>query len=165
MDFVAKDNSYKSNHGIKLNNEINDILDTYLQEGLIKNYKKEPKYSCCKGGKKQFNPDFEIQLQSGQIVIVDNTTTVRSDRIKQKQWDALGVKTYFNSINEAVLYFVVIPDIEELMNLKNGQREVNLYQKEKSKILDKKYFSMIDNVLQKKELLNILKTNNISIIL
>lgn len=60
----------------------------------------EPRYNHPDTTYQQFSPDFEIELNNGEIIIIDNTTTARHDRFKQKQWDAYGVKEHFKAKNK-----------------------------------------------------------------
>ena len=98
------DNSFKSTNGNALNKYVEQILTEYASLGYIKKFIKEPKYRMPGFEQTQFNPDFEITLLDSSIIVIDNTTTIRSDRMKQKQWDSFGVKAYFESIGETILY-------------------------------------------------------------
>ena len=75
-------------------------------------------------------------------------TTMRSDRNKEKQWDALGIKNYFKGEISVV---VVLPD--ELV-----ETELGHYGREKRKIRQKGYFSAIDEICLLSELSRVLRT-------
>lgn len=115
MDSIQQlDNSLKSQNGNCLNKHVEQLLIECLSKGYIKEYRKEPKYQAIGFEQSQFNPDFEITLKDGSIIVIDNTTSIRSDRMKQKQWDALGIKSCFEYNGETILTYVVIPDKENL---------------------------------------------------
>lgn len=151
------DNSLKSTNGNTLNKYIGDKLLEFVSLGYINGFIREPKYTMPGYEHPQFNPDFEITLLDGSIIIIDNTTTVRSDRIKQKQWDSFGIKSYFTSINESILYYVVIPDKENLGSKQTNSTEIKMYLNYKDNIISGKIYSAIDDILQLSELFDQLK--------
>lgn len=144
-------NSAKSSHGYSLNKKLQTILRDLLAENKIKNFYPEPRYNHPSKVQKQFSPDGEITLLNGKIIVYDNTTTVRHDRLKQKLWDAYGTKKYFQSLNMEIKYFVIIPDQMSQKELKHALRE-------KAKLNDTEYFSTIDDIITIEELLSIITT-------
>lgn len=158
MNTYTESNSAKSKNGNTLNSIVNNLLIQAYESNKIKDFKKEPRYSFPKHTYKQFSPDFEITLNDYSIIIIDNTTTARHDRFKQKQWDALGIKTHFISINKSVKYYVVLPDNNCIGNDKTRNYEIKNYLHEKKKNSSSSYFSMIDDIIQLSDLVNILNT-------
>lgn len=151
------DNSFKSTNGNALNKYVEQILIEYALLGYIKKFIKEPKYRMPGFEQTQFNPDFEITLLDGSIIVIDNTTTIRSDRMKQKQWDSFGVKAYFESIGETILSYVVIPNKEDLGSEDTNSTEIKMYLNYRENLLSGRIYSAIDDVLQISELLDQIK--------
>lgn len=155
---MKKSNSKKSRNGYDLNNHVKSILLNKLNNNEVKNYIYEPKYNFPGYEKSQFSPDGEITLNSDTIIIIDNTTSARHDRFKQKQWDAYGVKKHFSMFypNKKVVYYIVLPDKDNLGNSKNKDVEYNNYLREKAKFNNENYYSEVDDIIQVSDLLKII---------
>ena len=110
--YAIADNRAKSRHG----SDFESVIESELRQYSL-NYRSQPKYG------NQFNPNFEI-VTTDKIYIIDCTTTARSDRLKQKQFDAHGVKLILKS--KSVEFFVVIKNIEG--------RETNHFSRAKKRI-------------------------------
>lgn len=149
-------NSAKSQNGNDMNAEVKGILNNLKREGTIKSFRCEPRYAHPSTSYEQFSPDFEITLNNDNIIIIDNTTTARHDRFKQKQWDASGVKQYFESKNIDVKYYVVLPNNDVIGNDSTRQREIQNYLNEKTKVNSGTYFSKIDDIIQVCDLIRII---------
>lgn len=153
-----KSNSKKSKHGYNLNKHLKDLLENKLLKNEIKSYTYEPKYNFPGYKNMQFSPDGEIVLNDNTVIIIDNTTSARHDRFKQKQWDAYGVKQYFNkyypTIN--VKYYIILPDNNHLGNTQNKDKEYKNFLREKSKLNSKNYYSEVDDIMQISDLLKII---------
>lgn len=148
-------NSGKSNKGYSFNFEVKEILLKLLEKHFIKSYTYEPRYKFPGYEKEQFSPDGEIILNDNKIIIIDNTTSIRHDRLKQKQWDAHGIKKYY-SINypfSEIEYYVIIPNID---NIDNTDTEMKNIIREKNKIFSSYYYSEIDNILHISELIDLI---------
>ena len=103
-------NAAKSSHGNSFNKIVEQLFLSLLENKKIKKFISEPRYNYPDKQKKQFSPDGEITLLNGGLIIFDNTTSIRHDRLKQKLWDAYGTKEHFKSKNINIKYYVVIPD-------------------------------------------------------
>lgn len=160
MDISNESNSAKSQNGNDLNALVKSLLVECNRRNLIKDFEYEPRYAHPTTTYPQFSPDFEITLNDNSIIIIDNTTTARHDRFKQKQWDAFGVKEYFRYQNKNVKYYVVLPDNDYIGNTSTRRKEINNYLNEKTKVTSGNYFSMIDDVIQLSDLINIIKNSN-----
>ena len=145
----SESNTAKSINGSLFNKIVRQAIEKLLAEQKIKFFVNEPRYNFPFKQKKQFSPDGEITLLNNRIIIYDNTTTIRHDRLKQKLWDAYGVKEHFNAKDIQVRYFVVIPDILSVKETRNALNE-------KNKINDLQYYSSIDDIITLAELLNII---------
>lgn len=154
-----KSNSKKSRNGYNLNRDIKKIFLNKLENNEIKNYIYEPKYNFPGYEKSQFSPDGEITLNNDTVVIIDNTTSARHDRFKQKQWDAYGIKKHFSTFypDKTVFYYIVLPDKENLGNSNNKEREHQNYLREKAKFNNENYYSEVDDIVQVSDLINIIE--------
>lgn len=150
-------NSSKSRNGNKLNKNIEKMLKKAENDKLIKSYKAEPRYNYPGYTKKQFSPDFEITLMDNSKIVIDNTTSARHDRFKQKQWDANGIKAYFEEKDIEINYYIVLPNDDELGGDDTREKEIENYQREKDKIANGKYFSAVDDIIQVNDLIRIIK--------
>lgn len=157
MNFFNETNSAKSQNGSDLNALVKELLNNYLSKNYIKSFVYEPRYNHPSTPYKQFSPDFEIELNNGDTIIIDNTTTARHDRFKQKQWDAYGVKTHFSNKGKSVGYFVVLPNDDCIGNDNSRDKEIRNVELEQSKVRGGSYFSMIDDVIQLNDLISIIE--------
>ena len=157
---MKNSNSKKSKNGYDLNKNIKDILLNKLENNKIKNYIYEPKYNFPGYEKSQFSPDGEITLHDDTVLIIDNTTSARHDRFKQKQWDAYGVKKHFSIFypEKKVIYYIVLPDKENLGTSRNKEREHRNYLRERAKFNSENYYSEVDDILQVSDLIKIINT-------
>lgn len=154
MEFQT--NSAKSLHGSNLNSLIKDLLMQHKEASKIKDFKTEPRYSFPNHDEKQFSPDFEITLNNGDIIVIDNTTTARHDRFKQKQWDANGIKKYYLDKGINIKYYVILPDDDVIGNENSRAKEIRNYHHEKTKITNPHYYSMVDDIIQVSNFVGIL---------
>lgn len=151
-------NKEKSKSGNDFNKEMNTILLDYIDNGLISNYCCEPRLTIPGYSYEQFRPDFKIETNNNTIIFIDNTKTVRGDRIKQKQWDAMGVKQSFSNTDNNVLYFVVVPPKSRIGHADTREKEINNVIHERTKIKNPNYFSKIDDILFLDEFLDVIKS-------
>ena len=103
-------NAAKSSHGNSFNKDVAQQMTNLLNHKKIKKFISEPRYNYPAKSKKQFSPDGEITLLNGDLIIYDNTTSIRHDRLKQKLWDAHGTKEHFKAKSIGIKYYVIVPD-------------------------------------------------------
>lgn len=110
IDFATRDNIEKARSGKEFERRlIFGVLEPFKAKAFVDSYSYQPVYEGC------FNPDFEVRKKN-KIVIVDTTTTARTDRIKGKQWNAFHGKRVAKSKlslegkKVEVLAFVVVRD-------------------------------------------------------
>jgi hypothetical protein len=151
-------NQKKSKSGNDFNKEVNTILSDYIDRGVILNYCSEPRLTIPGYSYEQFRPDFKIETNNNTIIFIDNTKTVRGDRVKQKQWDAMGVKLSFPNTDSNVLYFVVVPPKSRIGHDDTREKEINNVLHERTKIKSPSYFSKIDDILFLDEFLAVIKS-------
>jgi len=103
---MAFTNADKSKHGTSAQNGIEDMLNYCKECEYIVNYKKN--YRIGKSGyenTKQFYVPFLVEFYDGEKWALFSTTSMRTDRIKGQQWDALNVKQIDASITTAILVY------------------------------------------------------------
>ncbi|MCK8827076.1 hypothetical protein MWH25_04855 [Natroniella acetigena] len=160
-------NSAKSLNGSELNREIKQICQNLKDKGFINSFEEEPRYnypgynySSYHGKSGQFSPDFEIELNNGDIIVIDNTTTIRHDRLKQKLWDAYGVKEYYRNKGKEIKYYVVAPNDNQLgsspSKTKKEKRNLENNREKVRSDNDREYFSTIDDILQIEDLVTLI---------
>ena len=155
----AKSNAKKSRNGYNLNKDIQNIFLHKLKNNEIKSYTYEPEYNFPGYENMQFKPDGEIILNDDTVIIIDNTTSARHDRFKQKQWDAFGAKQHFKKYypNVNVKYYIVLPDKNNLGSVATREKEFKNFLREKNKFNNKDYYSEVDDVIQVSDLINLTK--------
>lgn len=150
----------KSIKGNLFNKEIQHILFKLVENDVLSSVVIEPKVYIPGYNISSFNPDFLIKVNEGHFIFIDNTTTIRSDRIKQKQWDAHGVKTAYANTSIKIECFVIVKNLTDIGNEKTRQTEIKNVQKEKEKMKNPNYYSALDKILYVDELIDYL--NNLS---
>lgn len=144
-------NKQKAVTGHNFNKSVEKELIMLKNIGIIQDFKKEPKYNYPGFESYQFRPDFEIKLNDNFYIVIDNTNTIRSDRMKQKQWDAHGSKMYWKNKEINIKYFIVIPNLKQILDKESYN--INL---SKKLVHSTSYYSEIDDILSLKELLQYL---------
>jgi len=141
----SNENKLKSQRGNDFNHSALLELKKLKTTGFIDNIDIKKKFPFKEG----FNPQFYVPF----MVVKDNKNaaifpmnTMRSDRNKEKQWDAYGVKNYFK---DNIKVIVVLPD--NLIAI-----EKKYYEREKEKIKIKGYLSKIDEICQLSDLKHVL---------
>jgi hypothetical protein len=89
-DFAARNNIEKATRGANFEAKIEGLLKEAQSSKVIDSFRKKPVYNYC------FRPDFEVR-KGDTILLVDVTTTARTDRIKGKLWDAYSAKRLIQS--------------------------------------------------------------------
>lgn len=85
VDFATQDNIEKAKSGRNFESEVKRLLVMAEKNKVIDAFRHMPIYTGC------FRPNFEIR-KGNKIVLVDATTTARTDRFKGKLWDAYFTK-------------------------------------------------------------------------
>ncbi|BAU63704.1 hypothetical protein STA3757_10710 [Stanieria sp. NIES-3757] len=142
-------NAAKSASGNLMNQNLRQEILKLLANNKIHKFIPEPRYNYPGKKTKQFSPDGEITLLDKSIIVYDNTTTVRHDRLKQKLWDAYGTKEYFKAKNLNIKYYVIIPNELTTKEISNALRE-------KIKINNPEYFSTIDDIITLQEFITLI---------
>lgn len=119
MDKIAqKANSARSLRGGSFEDKLEDLFSEMKTQKIIKKFNRKPKIFDG-----EFNPDFIIEMNNGEIISIDGTTTARTDRIRGKQWDAYGTKKYFvEKHNKNIKSFVVVQDTDTSQREKDNFR-------------------------------------------
>lgn len=158
-DIHKKSNSKKAKDGHDFNKQVFLLLKELEKLGLISNVSPEPPYSILPESERQFNPDFSFE-KDGEFIIIDNTTTIRNDRAKQKNFDALGVRTSARhktkNKNQNIRCYIVVPNYDEIGKEKTREKEIKNVKNAKKRVLEKDELVFIDEVLTIGELVEIL---------
>jgi len=97
-------NKSKSNNGSKFEHTFTELT------GIVKEPKKnKPKFTNVHGLKQVIDYDFKTTI-NGVDIFVDVTTTFRSDRLKQKSYNALLMKL---KVNPNCKYYLVVKSFTE----------------------------------------------------
>lgn len=140
------ENKQKSQRGNAFSDEVLKFLKQMKHEILIDNFELKKFIPFYKGYKPQFYAPFIVTKNKNKVLIF-TMTTMRSDRNKEKQWDAFGIKHY---LGKDVKAFVILPDI---LSAKEKVYIVN----EKQKIKQNGYMSYIDDICQLSELKSLIE--------
>lgn len=150
-----KSNTLKSQSGNNFNKEVNDILIGLQDKGIIESFIKEPSLILPEYKSSKIRADFMISIRDGEIIYIDNTKTIRTDRVKQKQWDALRTKMSYGD-DYYITYYVVVPDASVIGNDETREIENINVLNEKKKMTDIDYYSKIDDILYLGEFIEML---------
>ena len=145
----SESNANKSSRGNLFNQNVTQQLQQLLYRQKIKKFYLEPRYNYPSKEIEQFSPDGEITLLNDNIIVYDNTTTIRHDRLKGKLWDAYGVKEHFRAKEKEIKYYVIIPDDISAKELKNAIGE-------QEKLNNPEYYSSINDIITLTKLIAIL---------
>lgn len=142
-------NGDKRLHGQKAQNSLYEILEIKYEEGHLKE-KPTKEYRIGKKGysnKKQFYAPFLIEFLDGTKWVLFSTTSMRTDRIKGQQWDALNLKEIDNNITAV---YLVYPD-----GVEPTEKENFISQNNKYKNLEE--YSAIDAIISQEEICNMIE--------
>jgi len=129
--------SSKSAHGNTFKESVLIFLKTLKNEGIIEIIQIGKRFG-------QFYSTFLVTYK-GDVYAIFTTTSARSDRIKENQWDAWGIK---NSSTKTTSCLVLLPDYL-------SEKEFDNFIAEKNRIKSEGYISSIDDIIQLKDLKNI----------
>ena len=145
MIYTNKD---KAEHGRNAQVSLQSILTKCVEVNYLSSYTKD--YRIGKTGynnSKQFYSPFLIEFEDGTKWIIFNTTSMRTDRIKGNQWDALNIKNIDTSITKA---YIIYPD-----SLPSTIK--NEFIRQNKKIKNQDEFSAIDEILSQDCLYNLIE--------
>ena len=146
-------NEEKFIHGKNAQLNIKDILESCKKNQYITNY--VAPYKVGKDGfsnDKQFYAPFLITFPSEEAWIIFSTTSMRTDRIKGNQWDAINIKSINPQVTKAYLvYSDGLP-----------QADIKQFDSQSQKYLNQNEYSAIDNIISQDTLFNFIEKNAIS---
>ena len=140
-------NSDKQEHGKNAKSALESILLECKNYAYIKEILKDYRCGYAEYDNAQFYCNFVIVFQDDTKWIVNITTSFRSDRLKGNQWDTYNIKEIDPSISKSVL---VYPD-----DLSQDDKDDFLLYK--FKIINKKNFSAIDDIVGQQELFELIE--------
>jgi len=148
---MSSSNEEKKEHGDKARKELEDILSSLQNSGCIRNCMSN--FRIGKDGyanEGQFLAPFMISFHNGERWIIYTTTSMRSDRIKGQQWDAINIKSLVPSITKA---FLCYPDGAE-------DRDVRGFSSLAERFKTNADYSAIDDILSYRQLKTLISTYN-----
>lgn len=99
-------NRQKVVHGIQNQDNLNKILTQCYENGYISDFQKNFRIgSTTAGNERQFYAPFMIQFPNRDRWIIFSSTSMRTDRIKGQQWDAMNLKNLDSTITTAILAY------------------------------------------------------------
>lgn len=141
-------NSEKAKHGRSAHVGMEEILKRCVDAGYLAQVTKN--YGIGKAGyknDKQFYAPFLIVFQDESKWAIFTTTSMRTDRIKGQQWDALNLKELDPLITHV---YLVYPD-----GLEN--KELSEFVRQNSKYINKEEYSIIELIVSQDEISNMIE--------
>lgn len=146
---MAFSNAEKQQHGQSAQNSLENILKRCLSTGYLKQIYNN--YRTGKDGysnKSQFYAPFLIEFHNDTKWALFTTTSMRTDRIKGQQWDALNLK----EIDKNITYvYLVYPD-------GLSTRENNSFIQQNNKYINHKEYSAIDAIVSQDQIFNMIES-------
>lgn len=146
---MAFTNADKAKHGKSAQDSLATILKRCVDSGYLKQFKTE--YRAGKkgyGNSKQFYAPFLIIFEDDSRWVLFTTTSMRTDRIKGQQWDAINLKDIDPLITHV---YLVYPDgVAE-----NVKRE---FLRQDKKYQDKNEYSVIDAIVSQDKISNMIES-------
>jgi len=150
---MAFTNAEKSQHGVNAQNNLENILAYCGEKGYVSAYIKN--YRVGKAGyanDEQFYVPFLVEFSSGEKWLIFSTTSMRTDRIKGQQWDAINLKEIDPSITKAYLvYSDGVNDHDKAEFERQHHKYISGYE-----------FSAIDGVINQDTLYNLIEATALS---
>ena len=150
---MAFTNAEKSQHGVNAQNNLENILSYCVDKGYIATYTKN--FRTGKDGysnDEQFYAPFVIEFVDTEKWIIFSTTSMRTDRIKGQQWDAINLKEIDSSITKA--YLVYSDSVSD-----HDKAE---FERQHNKYISGYEFSAIDGVINQDALYNLIEATALS---
>lgn len=141
-------NADKARHGKSAQDSLANILKRCIDSGYL--VQVEAEYRIGKegyGNDKQFYAPFLILFEDESKWALFTTTSMRTDRIKGQQWDAINLKQIDPRITQA---FLIYPD-----GVPSNVKKEFLRQAKKYK--DKEEYSVIDAIVSQDEISNLIE--------
>lgn len=146
-------NAEKSQHGVNAQNNLESILAYCADKNYISSYIKN--FRIGKVGysnNEQFYAPFLIEFSNGARWLIFSTTSMRTDRIKGQQWDAINLKEIDTSIAKAYLvYSDAVSEHDKAEFERQHQKYVSGYE-----------YSAIDGVINQDTLYNLIEATALS---
>lgn len=141
-------NSEKAKHGRSAHVGMEEILKRCVDAGYLVQVSKN--YGIGKEGysnQKQFYAPFLIVFKDESKWAIFTTTSMRTDRIKGQQWDALNLKELDPLITHV---YLVYPDGLD-------EKELSEFIRQNSKYINKEEYSIIEQIVSQDEISNMIE--------
>lgn len=146
--YMVFSNADKSRHGKSAQCSLAAILERNVELGYISEFKSE--YRIGRKGfsnSKQFYAPFLITFKDNTAWALFTTTSMRTDRVKGQQWDAINLKALNTNISQV---YLVYPD-------GISRKEESQFLKQYSKFINKEEYSAIDAIVSQDKLNNMIE--------
>lgn len=130
----SADNREKVMHGLGMKRSLSSAIEELELSGAVIQRVSRPAYGYLDMCQTQFKATEELTFADGSKAIVYTTNSIRSDRVKEQQWDAYNIKRIDRTINYA---WLVVPDDEALLAGQSVRRNIT----------SGDYFTAIDDIL------------------
>lgn len=150
---MAFTNAEKSQHGVNAQNNLENILSYCVEKGYIATYTKN--FRIGKDGysnDEQFYAPFVIEFVDAEKWLIFSTTSMRTDRIKGQQWDAINLKEIDTSITKA--YLVYSDSVSD--------HDKSEFERQHNKYVSGYEYSAIDGVINQDTLYNLIEATALS---
>lgn len=103
---ASDDNGKKSKHGKNARRTMDIAVDELERNHAVKNVKDTPSYGYQGYQSDQFKADKEVTLADDSTVALFSTSSLRSDRVRTKQWQAHNIK----QVSRVEYAVIILPD-------------------------------------------------------
>ena len=103
----SRDNQEKALHGWGARKSLANAIDDLKGHGAITEAIARPRYGYVDYSSNQFGGTEVVSLADGSKLLLFSTNSVRTDRVKEQQWDAFNIKAIDSTIESA---WIVVPD-------------------------------------------------------
>lgn len=137
-------------NGLRAQDELEDALFAEWQSGSVSSYVRNYRIGI-KGyeNASQFYAAFMIQFENRERWIVYSTTSCRSDRLKEQQWDADNIRRLDDSVSKAYLVF---PDWAL-------DKEIRAFRAMSSRYESRKDYSRLDAIVSATDLVSLVRSH------
>lgn len=145
---INKDNQKKALSGQDFKKFLTEKFNSLKNEGLIKNYLEEQKYSH-KGFnyKHAYLANFVIETVNSKFIVIRSSTSYRNDRAKQMQWDLDGINKNSNISKRIIASVLLFNDNQRdrIKHHKEGIRRKEIYSPASHLLTVNEFIEFLDN--------------------
>lgn len=140
-------NADKAKHGQSAQNSLENILDFFKEKGYLANVSINYRVGKPSFSQQQFYAPFLIEFNDSTKWALFTTTSMRTDRIKGQQWDAMNLKEISQQVTSV---YLVYPDGLD-------SKERNKFIKQGEKYTKHEEYSAIDAIVSQDQISNLIE--------